>query len=281
MATTTIAPTGCDAGNRRPPADWQGGAVRSVYVIGIGSGDPEQLTLQAVRVLAGLDVVLVVDKGEATAELTELRESICRTHIQPPYRLVAVPEQRRDRLADNYAGAVVDWYDARAAAFADALADRVGPDERAGILVWGDPALYDSTLRVLERVRTRGTVEFRVEVVPGITSLQTLAAAHRVTFTGVGSPVHVTTGRRLAAGMPADLDDVLVMLDGGCAFAELPDTDLDIHWGAYLGMPDQVLVSGDLQQCKAEIVATRTAARVRKGWVMDSYLLRRRPQAQG
>jgi precorrin-6A synthase len=255
--------------------------VRSVHVIGIGSGDPEQLTLQAVRVLAGLDVVLVVDKGEATAELTELRESICRTHIQRPYRLVAVPEQRRDRLAANYAGAVVDWYDARAAAFADALADRVGPDERAGILVWGDPALYDSTLRVLERVRTRGAVEFTVEVVPGITSLQTLAAAHRVTFTGVGSPVHVTTGRRLAAGMPADLDDVLVMLDGGCAFAELPDTDLDIHWGAYLGMPDQVLVSGDLQQCKAEIVATRTAARARKGWVMDSYLLRRRPQAQG
>jgi precorrin-6A synthase len=81
--------------------------------------------------------------------------------------------------------------------------------------------------------------------------------------------------------MPADLDDVLVMLDGGCAFADLPDTDLDIYWGAYLGMPDQVLVSGDLQECKAQILATRAAARERKGWVMDSYLLHRRRSAQG
>jgi precorrin-6A synthase len=253
--------------------------VRSVHVIGIGSGDPEQLTLQAVRVLADLDVVLVVDKGDATAELVELRESICRAHIRRSYRLVAVPEQSRDRAAANYPGAVDNWYDLRAIAFAEALAGEVGPDERVGILVWGDPALYDSTLRVLDRVRALGTVEFSVEVVPGITSLQTLTAAHRVTFTGVGAPVHVIPGRRLAAGMPADLDDVLVMLDGGCAFADLPDTDLDIYWGAYLGMPDQVLVSGDLQECKAQIMATRAAARERKGWVMDSYLLHRRRSA--
>jgi precorrin-6A synthase len=255
--------------------------VRSVQVIGIGSGDPEQLTLQAVRVLADLDVVLVVDKGEATGELVELRESICRTHIHGPYRVVAVPEQRRDRAAADYPGAVTDWYDLRAVAFTEALITQVGPDERVGILVWGDPALYDSTLRVLDRVRELGRVEFTVQVVPGITSLQTLAAAHRVTFTGVGAPVHVIPGRRLAAGMPEGLDDVLVMLDGRCAFTELPDTDLDIHWGAYLGMPDQLLVSGDLQECKAQIVAARTAARERKGWIMDSYLLRRRRQAGG
>jgi precorrin-6A synthase len=279
--TTTIRASCCDAGNPAPIAGRQGGAVRSVQVIGIGSGDPEQLTLQAVRVLADLDVVLVVDKGDATAELVELREAICRTYIRRSYRLVAVPEQSRDRAATNYPGAVTDWYDLRAVAFAEALTAEVGPDERVGILVWGDPALYDSTLRVLDRVRALSTVEFTVEVVPGITSLQTLTAAHRVTFTGVGAPVHVIPGRRLAAGMPADLDDVLVMLDGGCAFADLADTDLDIYWGAYLGMPDQVLVSGDLQECKAQIVATRAAARERKGWVMDSYLLHRRRSAQG
>lgn len=253
--------------------------MRSVFVIGIGSGDPEQLTLQAIRVLGGLDVVLVVDKGEATGELVELRESICRTHIRRPYRLVAVPEQRRDRAAADYPGAVTDWYDLRAVAFAEALSSQVAPDERVGILVWGDPALYDSTLRVLDRVRALDRVDFSLEVVPGITSLQTLAAAHRVTFTGVGAPVHVIPGRKLAAGVPEGLDDVLVMLDGGCAFAELPDADLDIYWGAYLGMPDQLLVSGDLQECKQHILAARSAARQRKGWIMDSYLLRRRRRA--
>ncbi|MGQ0846097.1 MAG: precorrin-6A synthase (deacetylating) [Sporichthyaceae bacterium] len=250
--------------------------MRSVHVIGIGSGDPEQLTLQAVRVLGTLDVVFVVDKGRPTAELVALRRDICERYVDRPYRLVEIPEQSRDRAAADYPGAVNDWYDLRAVAFEAAMLSSLGPAENGGILVWGDPALYDSTLRVLDRVRARGRVDFATSVVPGITSLQTLAAAHRVTFTGLGEPVHVTTGRRLHAGMPAELDDVLVMLDGSAAFERLEDDDLDVYWGAYLGMPDQILVAGDLQERKAEIVALRNAARERKGWIMDSYLLRRR-----
>ncbi len=250
--------------------------MRNVHVIGIGSGDPEQLTLQAVRVLGDLDVVFVVDKGAPTAELVAVREEICRRHITRPYRLVTIPEQSRDRAAADYPGAVNDWYDLRAIAFEEAIAASLGPEESGGILVWGDPALYDSTLRVLDRVRARGVTEFATHVVPGITSLQVLAAAHQVTFTGLGEPVHVTTGRRLLGGMPAELDDILVMLDGSGAFEKLLDTDLDIYWGAYLGMPDELLVAGDLQECKTEIGELRAAARDRKGWIMDSYLLRRR-----
>ncbi len=250
--------------------------MRKVYVIGIGAGDPEQLTLQAVRVLGGLDVILVLDKGEAKRELTDLRHEICARHISRPYRVLTTPDPERDRSAADYTGAVVDWYDARAELIGALLRDEVSAGESVGILVWGDPALYDSTLRVLDRVRQRGTVEFGYEVIPGITSLQTLAARHRVTFTGVGAPVHVTTGRRLAAGMPAELDDLLVMLDGSEAFAALDDDDLDIYWGAYLGMPGELLVAGDLQERKAEIAALRADARARHGWIMDSYLLHRR-----
>ncbi len=250
--------------------------MRKVCVIGIGAGDPEQLTLQAVRVLGTLDVILVLDKGEAKRELVDLRHQLCATHITKPYRVLTGEDPVRDRTAADYTGAVGDWYDARAAVIETLLAESVGTEENVGILVWGDPALYDSTLRVLSRVQERGTVEFGYEVIPGITSLQALAARHRVLFTGVGAPVHVTTGRRLAEGMPAELDDVLVMLDGSEAFAGLADTDLDIYWGAYLGMPDEILVAGDLQERKAEIVALRAEARERKGWIMDSYLLHRR-----
>jgi precorrin-6A synthase len=250
--------------------------VRKVYVIGIGAGDPEQLTLQAVRVLGGLDIVLVIDKGDAKRELTDLRHEICTRHITKPYRVLTAVDPDRDRAAADYTGAVADWYDARADVIGAVLRDEVSAGESVGILVWGDPALYDSTLRVLARIEQRGTVEFAYEVIPGITSLQTLAARHRVTFTGVGAPVHITTGRRLAAGMPEELDDVLVMLDGSEAFAGLDDPDLDIYWGAYLGMPGELLVSGNLQERKAEIVALRAEARALHGWLMDSYLLHRR-----
>jgi precorrin-6A synthase len=76
--------------------------------------------------------------------------------------------------------------------------------------------------------------------------------------------------------MPRDVDDVVVMLDGRTAFAGLPDTDLDIYWGAYLGTPDEILMAGDLLAVREEIVRRRAEARVRKGWIMDIYLLRRR-----
>ena len=40
--------------------------------------------------------------------------------------------------------------------------------------MWGDPSLYDSTLRIIERIIARGRVVFEYEVIPGISSIQAL-----------------------------------------------------------------------------------------------------------
>jgi precorrin-6A synthase len=157
------------------------------------------------------------------------------------------------------------------------LADELGDDGCGAFLVWGDPALYDGTLRILDRVRERGSVAFDVVSIPGISAVQALAAAHRIALNRVGRPVMVTTGRRLAdEGPPPGADDVVVMLDAVDAFAALPDDhDWEIFWGAYLGTPDEALVRGPLPQVKAEIVRRRAELRARKGWIMDTYLLRK------
>ena len=121
----------------------------------------------------------------------------------------------------DYVGVVDDWHDRRAALLAERFAavDGVG-----GILVWGDPSLYDSTLRVVDRVRTQ--ISFDVEVIPGITSVQALAARHRIVLNRVGEPVVLTTGRRLRE---AELSgDAVVMLDAGTAFEDLDPDDADL-----------------------------------------------------
>jgi len=116
-----------------------------------------------------------------------------------------------------------------------------------------------------------------VESIPGISAVQALAAAHRIPLNRVGGPFTVTTGRRLAdEGPPPGVDDVVVMLDAVDAFAALPDGEWDIYWGAYLGTPDEVLVHGPVEDAKGEIVRRRGELRARKGWIMDTYLLRRR-----
>ena len=240
--------------------------MRQVKVIGIGAGDPEHLTLQAVRELNTCDVFLHMAKGAEKDSLAELRRQMLADHVTRPFTWVEVPDPERDRVGPAYREAVADWHVARAALYDACLRDHEGV---LGILVWGDPALYDSTLRVIALLQT----PVEVTVVPGITAPQTLAAQHAITWNRIAGAVHVTTGRRLREeGMTAD--DVIVMLDSQNSFLGL-DPSLEIYWGAYLGTPDEILLSGTIGSVGAQIEQARAAAREQHGWVMDTYLLRR------
>jgi hypothetical protein len=137
--------------------------------------------------------------------------------------------------------------------------------------VSGDPGLYDSTLSGIEEVVERGTVTFGYDVVAGITSVSALTARHRTALTRVARPVHLTTGRRLAQEGPVTADDIVVMLDAHCAFADLSE-EFHIYWGAYLGTPDEILVAGPVPEVADRIRELRAEARERKGWIMDTYL---------
>jgi len=158
---------------------------------------------------------------------------------------------------------------------AGASSDELDETQSGAFLVWGDPALYDSTLSVLDRILVRGRVEFEHEVIPGISSVSALAARHRVPLNRIGRPIEITTGRRLAAGLHPDADDVVVMLDADCSFRHIADGDTEIFWGAYLGTDDEILVSGKLRDVADQIERLRAQARERRGWIMDTYLLRR------
>lgn len=250
--------------------------MRRLLIIGIGAGDPEHLTVQAIRALNEADVLFLVAKPDERQDLVRLRREICDTYIGAgAYRMVEVADPQRDRSAAAYRAAVEDWRGRRADVWEAAIREELADGACGAFLVWGDPALYDSTLAVLEEILARGSVEFEHEVIPGISSVQALAARHRIPLNRVGRPIHITTGRRLSEGFPADADDVVVMLDAGCAFQEVDDDETEIYWGAYVGTQDEILVAGRLCDVAGEIVRVRAEARERKGWVMDTYLLRR------
>jgi precorrin-6A synthase len=250
--------------------------MRQLIVIGIGAGDPDHLTLQAVTALNEVDVFFHMDKGSEKDDLAQLRRDICARHITGrDYRFIEVRDPERDRTTPAYTAAVEKWHEDRAARYEQMMLDELADDGCGGFLVWGDPALYDSTLRVLDRLQARGNVAFTYRIVPGITSIQTLTAQHRIPLNRIGSSIQITTGRRLAQGLPPGVDDVVVMLDAHCTFTQLDEPDLEIYWGAYLGTKDEILLSGLLRDIGPEIVRVRAEARARKGWIMDSYLLRR------
>ena len=249
-----------------------------MLLIGIGAGDPQYVTQQAIGALNEVDVFFVMEKGAEKDDLVALRREVCERFIaEQSYRIVAVRDPERDRTADAYASAVDDWRRARAEIWERWITDELGDDDVGAILVWGDPSLYDSTLTIIDSIRAAGRVRFGVEVIPGISAVAALCARHAIALNRVGEAVHVTTGRRLAReGFPANAPDVVVMLDAHCSFTALREEPIDIYWGAYLGTPDEILVAGALGAVADEIERVRGAARERKGWIMDTYLLRRR-----
>ena len=248
--------------------------MRKLSIIGIGAGNPDHITVQAIKALSNVDVTFLIGKGEDKEDLAELRKDICARHIKnPSHRFVEAEDPARDRAPADYEQAVTGWHAQRAAIYERMIREELGDGQHGAFLVWGDPSLYDSTLRIVDQVAAMRTVTFDLDVIPGITSVQALAARHKIALNRIGGPIHITTGRLLGNGMPAA--DVVVMLDGGCAFNNVKDNDVDIYWGAYVGTADEILVSGKLQECAPEIEKIRSDARARHGWIMDTYVLRK------
>ncbi len=242
--------------------------ITDLYLIGIGAGSPAHVTQEGMQALRDAHVILMPNKGEEKSDLVRVRHEIIaasgsRAQIvvfDYPVRDPSLPYQKR----------VSHWHDEIARCWQSALPHAVtGP---VALLVWGDPSLYDSTLRIADRLAPKPNIR----VVPGITALQALTAAHAIPFNAVGGAVQVTTGRNLREqGWPDGVDRIAVMLDGRADFTHLPSDGLYVWWGAYLGMDQQILVSGHLRDVAEKIRSLRADARETHGWIMDCCLMQR------
>jgi len=254
--------------------------MRKLYLIGIGAGNPEYITVQAIKALNMVDVFFFMDKGEAKQDLVALRKEICERYIENrPYRIVEAEDPVRDPTISDYTARIELWHQQRALIYEEMIAQELEEDQCGAFLVWGDPSLYDSTLRIIDQIMAGGRLRFEFDVIPGITSIQALAARHKITLNGIGESLVITTGRQLSAGL-IDAERTIVMLDGQCSFNNLLDEELDIFWGAYLGMEEEILLSGKVREIAGIIEKVRHEKRQRNGWIMDTYLLSKTKQGR-
>lgn len=239
-----------------------------LHLIGIGTGNPDHLTRQAVKALNAVDLVMIPRKG-GKADLAELRRVIVAEVVtNPATKVVEFDLPVRDAENPDYHVGVNDWHDAIAKVWLKTVAAH--PAQSVALLVWGDPSLYDSTLRIAARLNG-----VEVTVVPGITSIQALTAAHAMALNEIGEAVTITTGRQLRDGWPAGAQTLVIMLDGNCTFQILDPTGISIWWGAYVGMKEQIILSGPMTEIGSQIIKTRAKARAAHGWIMDIYILRK------
>jgi precorrin-2/cobalt-factor-2 C20-methyltransferase len=132
----------------------------TLHLIGVGPGDPDLLTIRAVRVLRTVHVVAYPATGEDSAFARE----IAADYIEPDAILMPVTiPMAIDRGPAQVA------YDGAATQILDHLAH----DRNVAWLCEGDPLFYGSAMYLLARLDGAA----RVEIVPGITSLTAAAAA--------------------------------------------------------------------------------------------------------
>jgi precorrin-6A synthase len=253
--------------------------ARRVLVVGVGSGDPDHLTVGAVRALNAADVIFLLEKGDddpLAVHRTRLLEAALAPGRRPRLvtRSVDPVRGRLPASRDGYQADRLEWRAGRVAIHRE-LIEELAPGETGALLVWGDPSLFDGTLAVLDEVAAAGAPAFSIEVLPGVTSVAALAARHGTALHDVGEPVVFTTGRRLRdEGWPDGAASVVVMVDAGDTLAGLDD-DLRIWWGAFVGLPRECLIQGRLGDCRADIERARAECRAAEGWLFDAYLLRR------
>jgi len=244
-------------------------------LIGIGTGNPQHLTLQAVDALNAVELILIPNKGVGKDDLAGLRRQICDQVVtNTSVKIVEFDLPTRDPKTEDYRQRVDDWHDAIALVWSKTITKHLTNGGKVGFLVWGDPSLYDSTMRIADRLQRQQ--EIALSVIPGITSIQALTASHAIPVNEIGAPFTITTGRQLRDhGWPDSADTLVIMLDGECSFQAIDATGVQIWWSAYAGMPEEILIAGALSDVAEQIIETRAKARADHGWIMDIYLLRR------
>ena len=145
-----------------------------LWGVGVGPGDPELLTMKAVRVLREADVVIVPD----TTKSDKTALNIAKDYLEGKEVIFAQTPMVRDK-------AVVDAAYEQAAQQICALLDQ---NKQVAFLTLGDPTVYSTYMYIHEKVLRHG---YAVEVVPGVTSFCAAAARLNISLCQGSEPLLV------------------------------------------------------------------------------------------
>lgn len=235
------------------------------YGIGVGPGDPELLTLKAVRLIAAADMVVYLanDQGRSQAR-TIAREALADSKPDQQELALVMPMSTDRRLANAA-------YDQAAEQIQQALEN----GQQVVFLCEGDPLFFGSFSYLLERLQD----DFTCLAVPGISSVNAAASALVEPLTLLKESFAVISGRHSDEQIRNALqqhDSVVIMKAGQARprilslLAEMGRND-DARYLEYIGRDNQQIET-DVRQLAHEagpyfslFVVTRALADNRRG----------------
>ncbi|MDA8430046.1 MAG: precorrin-2 C(20)-methyltransferase [Geobacteraceae bacterium] len=165
--------------------------MATVFAVGVGPGDPELLTRKAERVLRQADVILapVSNPSDASVALDTVREFLNAERQEIIIHQFPMTSDKT-RL-------IPAWQEA-----ADLIAGRVAAGKDVAFITIGDPLLY-STFIYLLRIFRASYPQIAIEIVPGISSINTAAAVAGVPLAEADERIAIIPA---TAGMEAVID---------------------------------------------------------------------------
>lgn len=184
-----------------------------LYGVGVGPGDPDLLTVKAVRLLEACDIVAVPDSGTSPQAALE----IAGKYIEGK-KVVSIylPMTRDEKQLAQ----------CRQAA-AEELCGFLEQGKTVVFLTLGDPSVYSTYTYLHKLVREKG---YEAQMVPGVTSFCAAAAALGVPLCESGQPLHILPSSYAGAEEDLALGGVKVLMKSGkkikSALQRLKELDL-------------------------------------------------------
>ncbi|MFD0936233.1 precorrin-2 C(20)-methyltransferase [Methylobacterium trifolii] len=165
----------------------------TLYGVGMGPGEPDYLTVRALRVLGRAPVLAHFCKKGRRGNARTIADAVVSDPAREfplvyPYTTELPPDH------PDYVAALARFYDDAAGQ----LADHLGAGRDVAILSEGDPFFYGSFMHLWRRLKDR----FPVEVVPGVTGMSGC-------WTRAGTPI--TWGDDVLTILPATLPHAVLV----------------------------------------------------------------------
>lgn len=196
--------------------------------VGVGPGDPELITLKAIRAIEAADLIAIADSGKESAV-----DRISGEYFgNKPVLRLSIPMK----------GSKEDWHFAHMKA-AEILMDELAKGKNIVYPVLGDPSLYASSSYLLPHIQPH----YPCAIIPGIPAMCAVAATFKIPLAQDRQPLTVLPGLPEDGNFP---DGNIIIMKAGREIQVIQEklADRNAYLAINLGMPqERVLPLKDAQ----------------------------------
>ena len=192
-----------------------------LYAVGVGPGDPDLLTLKAVKTIKNADCIACPDSHGVPGVAYRIAEQAVPEISKKELILLEFPMRKGDLCAAHQEAA-------------DRLALQLSSGKDIAFLTLGAPEFYSTFFYVADIIREQG---YEIDIVGGITSFSAVSARLKLPLALGNDPVMISVGKY------CDFEGTLVILKGGSRLKELKEQAAINHKSACMvencGMPEE------------------------------------------